>query len=387
MMECPRCKNRDVDYFYKGSKGVYCRRCIRFKRILIEEDIKGEEYELNDGASEYVYLFPLTKYQKEASDNCLKMIKDKDVLLHCVCGAGKTEIVVKTIGEYLRMKKRVCYAIARKEVVIDLEKRFKSLFPKADIVAVYGGHHERIYGDIIICTTHQLYRYPKTFDLLVLDEVDAFPFKGDDILYAIAKTACIGHIIYSTATIDERLKKEVLANNVALVSLNIRPHLKPLIVPKVVMNMKFVLLLYLLKLLRSSDRQVIVFVSSKRLAKSLYLIYKHFIACTYVYSDLDKRRENINLFKDKKAKVIFATTVLERGITIKGVSVIILNFHDGVFDEASLVQMLGRVGRDFNDPYGEAYILTTKYTKSIRDSLKTIKGANEYALSILRQGD
>lgn len=383
MRECPICKNRDPAYFYTGSKGVYCRKCIRFKRILIEEDYKGEDYMIADDSYKYEYLFPLTPYQKEASLKCKEASFNSDVLLNCVCGAGKTEIVVETIAEYLRYKKKVCYAIARKEVVIELEKRFKDLFNKAKIVAVYGGHNKELYGDIVICTTHQLYRYPNTFDLLILDEVDAFPFKGDEVLHAIAKTSCIGHIIYSTATIDEYLKKLLQENKVKEISLFARPHQKPLIVPRLIFGFRLYLFVYLLLILKHSTRQVIVFVSSKKMAKLLYLIFRKIISSTYVYSDLEQRRENINTFKNKEVKIIFATTVLERGITIKGVSVVILNLHEGVFDKASLIQMLGRVGRDFNDPYGEAYILTNKLSKDIKESIQTIKKANENALSIL----
>ena len=37
---------------------------------------------------------------------------------------------------------------------------------------VCGGHTEVTDGDLIICTTHQLYRYYRAFDLLILDEPD-----------------------------------------------------------------------------------------------------------------------------------------------------------------------------------------------------------------------
>ena len=42
-------------------------------------------------------------------------------------------------------------------------------FPKAKVIAVCGGHTAQTDGDLIICTTHQLYRYFHAFDLLILD--------------------------------------------------------------------------------------------------------------------------------------------------------------------------------------------------------------------------
>ena len=43
-MECKRCGNKDPTYFYKGSKGYYCRKCVMFKRILLDEDLNKLDY-------------------------------------------------------------------------------------------------------------------------------------------------------------------------------------------------------------------------------------------------------------------------------------------------------------------------------------------------------
>ena len=168
-MECFRCGNKDPQYFYKGHKGYYCRKCIRYSRVLLEEEPETFSYEINDEAGEYRFDYPLTKTQIAASNACLENLKYGDILLHAVCGAGKTEISIQSISYFLSSGMKVAYAIPRKEVVIELEKRFKKIFSKADVISVYGGHHDRLSGDLIICTTHQLYRYYKSFDLLVLD--------------------------------------------------------------------------------------------------------------------------------------------------------------------------------------------------------------------------
>ena len=385
MRECPRCLNRDPRYFYKGKKGIYCRKCIRFKRILLSEDLMAPEYDIDLKAGYARFTYPLTPYQAKAALDCLINVRYRDVLLHCVCGAGKTEIVVATMADYLSRGLKIAYAIARKEVVKELAGRFKILFPKAKVIAVYGGHSEEKYGDIIVCTTHQLYRYPKTFDLLILDEVDAFPFKGDEVLNNIAYMAAKGRIIYSTATVDKHLSELLKKDEVKEVSLPIRPHLKPLIVPRIIKGPKVYLLIRLFLLLKNSKRQMIIFVSSKKTVLYLYYLFHPFFNCTYVYSDLDKRDAHIKAFRDRKYDFIFATTVLERGITVKGVSVIVLVLHEGVFDKASLIQMLGRVGRDFHDPEGEAYILTMRMNAEIDDCIREIGNANEQALSLLRQ--
>ena len=383
-MICKRCGNKDPRYFCYGSRGFYCRKCVSFKRMLLEDDLVSYDYDVSKDSYEYNFDYPLTVYQQDISDKCAFNVQYRDVLLKAVCGAGKTEIVVESISNYLKRGLKVCYAIARREVVIDLYQRFKTIFNNADVVALYGGHHDKTYGDLIICTTHQLFRYYQNFDLLILDEVDAFPLSGNKELMHIALNSCRGHIIFSTATTNDFLNDTLKDRDYIELNLFVRPSLKPLIVPTVKYNFKLILIFELYVYLKKMKNQCIIFVSSKQLCLLLYRLFKKLINCTYVYSDLEDRDKNIMDFKDKKYQFIFATTVLERGITIKDVFVFVLIFNKQVFDKSSLVQMLGRVGRNFNNPYGEAYIFSSVYDKEITLAIDDIKEANRrYELSVL----
>ena len=98
---------------------------------------------------------------------------------------------------------RVGFAIPRKDVVYELSIRFKNTFKKAKIVSLYGGNTEILEGDIICLTTHQLYRFNNYFDLLILDELDAFPYKDNDVLYNIFLRSIKGNYILMSATISE----------------------------------------------------------------------------------------------------------------------------------------------------------------------------------------
>ena len=80
MRECPRCLNRDPRYFYKGKKGIYCRKCIRFKRILLSEDLMAPEYDIDLKAGHACFTYPLTPYQAKAAFDCLINIRYRDVL-------------------------------------------------------------------------------------------------------------------------------------------------------------------------------------------------------------------------------------------------------------------------------------------------------------------
>ena len=89
-MKCKRCGNEDPQYFYPGSKGIYCRKCVRFKRILLSEDQEELLYDIDPCSSQYELSFELTPYQKRASEDVCRSIQEGyDVLLNSVCGSGK----------------------------------------------------------------------------------------------------------------------------------------------------------------------------------------------------------------------------------------------------------------------------------------------------------
>ena len=129
--------------------------------------------------------------------------------------------------------------------------------------------------------------------------------------------------------------------------------------------------------MKKIEGQCIIFVSNKKDCEYLYKIFRHFYSCTYVYSDLGQRDNNIRQFRDKKYQFIFSTTVLERGITISNINIIILHYLE-IFDEANLIQMLGRIGRGINDDKGKGYIIAQRYYRSIRNTIKYLERANSY---------
>ncbi|MDY6062317.1 MAG: helicase-related protein [Erysipelotrichaceae bacterium] len=377
-MRCRRCNNTDIKYFYKGSKGYYCRKCVGFKRLLIDEEIIGCEYSSLINDYDYQLGFELSIDQKRVSDElCRYLVKKRNVLLHCICGAGKTEIVLAAIKQYLSQGLRVGYAISRKEVVIELAKRFNYYFSKARVVYVCENHTEELFGDLIVCTTHQLYRYYQYFDLLILDEPDAFPFKNNDVLAGIAKNSVKGQIIYSTATVDEGLLK-MMDQDIVELKLLVRPHYRPLIKPKIIVAFKYLRYLIMWYLVIYKLKKTLVFVASKKDAYRLFRIFRHLLKCNYITSESLAKEKIINDFKNDKFHVLFTTTILERGVTFEGVDVIVMDADTYVYDEATLTQCSGRVGRSFNHPDGCVYYLSSFITKEMLDSIREIKLANKY---------
>jgi competence protein ComFA len=93
--------------------------------------------------------------------------------------------------------------------VIELEERIKSAFPSNSVTSVYGGHTSNLEADIILLTCHQLYRYEHYFDLLIIDETDAFPYQGNEILHTYFNKSLKGNFIMMSATPLPSMIKEV----------------------------------------------------------------------------------------------------------------------------------------------------------------------------------
>ena len=377
-MQCPRCLNTDEEFFYRGSRGWYCRKCISFGRVMLEEE--NEPVSLSpvlEGSEEYTLQYPLTQAQEEIAVKCAELIDTSDVLLHCVCGAGKTELVVMSIAKMLKERKKVCFAIPRRQVVLELRERLARYFPKAKVVAVCGGHTEETDGDLIVCTTHQLYRYYRAFDLLILDEPDAFPFRGSEVLHGIAETSRKGHMICLSATPDQELLRKEKEGSLIRLVLNRRPHGHPLPVPEIkIVPDKIMFLALILWLNRHRAQSCMVFVPSIKKAQYLYWFLSLLFPCCLCTSHTENRDKVISGFRQKKNGVMLCTTVMERGLTIENVQVCVYQADSRIFDEAGLVQMAGRVGRVFAYPEGDVLFLCRRRSEKAERCVKALREAN-----------
>lgn len=382
-MRCLRCGNEERHYFYfdKKSHTWYCRKCVTFKRLDVGQYPKQKQYRKRKIDCEYQLDYPLTAKQEKAVFEIMKYLREKkDVLVYAACGAGKTELTMEAIKWYLNNGKKVGFAISRRQVVLEIKERLAKAFPQLQVVAVCEGYTNVVDGDLIICTMHQLYRYPYTFDLLIMDEVDAFPYRDNILLENIANLSCCGQKLMLTATPDEKVLQQVKKQQLSMVTLFQRPHGFPLIEPKIICLPNSLQIVYVIHYLRKQRRrniQTLLFVPTIRMAKQLYIILKYFFACNVFTSQTINKEEIIKQFHQKKYEFLISTTVLERGITIKGIYVLILNADHGVFHEASLIQMIGRVGRSIDMPKGEGIVLCSKKTKAIKRCEKALQEMNK----------
>lgn len=218
------------------------------------------------------------------------------------------------------------------------------------------------------------------FDLLILDEPDAFPFRGNAVLHGIAETACRGRTIYLTATPDAWLKEKEKRGELICLKLNRRPHGYDLPVPVIETAPTVILLGILLRWLKKRNTPRMVFVPTIRQAHLLHAFLSRFVSCSVCTSKTENRDEVIEAFRRRKDGIIISTTVLERGVTIPGSDVCVFHADHGVFDEAGLIQMAGRAGRSFQYPEGDVLFLESSRSALAQKCRDEIMEANRCAV-------
>lgn len=382
-MECKRCGNKEKSLFAYDPfhHQYYCRKCIAFGRINADEEVKPIPYKAKKHQCHYELKYPLTYAQQQCvTEIQMYQQKGKDVLIYAACGAGKTELVMDSIMRYLNAGKKVGFAISRRQVVLEIKERMAKAFPMLKVIAVCEGFHEESDGDLIICTMHQLYRYAQTFDLLIMDEIDAFPYRGNQLLETISKQACKGQRLYLTATPEESMLKQVEQGEIAIVELFQRPHGHPLVIPDVIHTyekLQIIIAIHFIRRCKKAGIQVLLFVPTIMEAKRYARYLRRLFRCTHLTSQSEIKEKIIADFHAKHYDLLITTTVLERGITIKGIYVVVLHADHIVFHEASLIQIIGRVGRSVEMPKGEALLLCSRITKDIKRCIRAIQKMND----------
>lgn len=378
-MQCQRCKNTDPKYFAYDHGIYYCRKCIAFGRLDVGEKPKVPQVSHVVYKKGYHLDFEMTALQKAAAEKTLTYLKqEKSVFVYAATGAGKTEMTLESISYYLSQGKKVGFAISRRQVVLEICQRLKKTFPSLSVIAVTQGYTDIVDGDLIVCTTHQLYRYPYTFDLLIMDEVDAFPYANNDLLQEIAQQACIGQFLYLSATPDAFSLEQIQTGKMEMVTLFKRPHGHPLILPVVHKGSIWIQIFWIFYYCNKwKNKQVLLFMPTKREVQLFYRFFACFYSCAYIHSASQDKDEIMAKFHQKAFRILLCTTLLERGITVPSVQVIVYRADHPVFTCASLIQIYGRVGRSFKDPEGEGVCLCQSVNPSIQDCLKQLRQMNQ----------
>lgn len=416
--QCQRCHNQKrslfglIDCARCNKTHIYCRKCIEMGRVLSCESLyiwNGEQPTWREHEQPCAWEGTLTIVQQAAADRIVKAIqlKENELLVWGVCGAGKTEMLFQGISKALQLGKRICLATPRADVVRELYPRFREAFPTVDIQGLYGGSEDKDgTAQFMIATTHQLLRYYEAFDVLIIDEVDAFPFHADPSLPFASQRSKkkVSTTVYLTATPRKEQRIQLARKKLPHIFVPIRFHGQPLPIPQLKMcfslekNLKKYdlppLFMSWLKDRDHKERQLLIFVPTIELAErmteniGLLLVNKGIIRSKEmlkaVHAEDPDREEKVNLFRQKQLTILVTTTILERGVTFPAIDVVVLNAGHEVFDEAALVQIAGRAGRSPNDPTGEVIFYHDGKTNAMVQAIQSIITMNKRGRSYIK---
>jgi len=332
--------------------------------------------------------FSLNKYQIQGSDFLLDCYsKQKSAFLQAVCGAGKTEIILKLIKTAISDNKVVCFCIPRVEIIKQISKRLQNYFPQLKICTLYGEKKHIDDSPLIIATPQQLINFYREFNVMIIDEVDAFPYVDNIFLKRLVNKAMIenGLLYEMSATISSDLNKKLKKKSIEYLELPVRYHLRELPVPILKKSYHFqddLAIKEIFNLIKKSQR-LIIYVSSIKKAEVLSVRLKALKLENEVISSKTKyKNEVIKKFINRDYPIIISTTILERGVTFANLSVLVLEADHSIFNSSTLVQIAGRVGR--NDNFGEVVYMAKYRSEEMIKALKIIKEKNnKYAMQTM----
>lgn len=374
---CPLCHNQDPAKVGIKNGQPYCRACLPFQCdpwVARKREKKAVQIQLG---------YALTIEQQTISDGLIDCYRQQQsAMVDAVTGSGKTEIVFGLIQIALAEGKRVGFVIPRRDVVQEMVPRFQQVFPSLTITSVFGGHHDQLEADLIILTTHQIFRYEQYFDVLIFDEVDAFPYAGNPVLAAMVQRASLGMIVYLSATFNQQQLLEFSKQGGKVFHLFKRYHGYPLPALTTMIRpffLKWVSLLGLLFQFHKQQVPVFIFVPTIDLGKWMLRVISIFFPTTKLaFSSSVDREKIIHQFKNKPNFFLITTAILERGITVSQLQAIIFEADHRLYTTSMLIQMAGRVGRKLNSPTGKVILLTNHQSSSIQHAQAKIKFANDH---------
>ena len=393
--QCFRCGSLIDRKLWKLSEEVlYCRACIQLGRIRSDQKLYAIAQQDFEGQEVLNWKGTLTSYQQEVSEGLIQAIKaGKHALVHAVTGAGKTEMMYQVVATAIKSGQAVCIATPRIDVCIELYGRMKDDF-SCPISLLHGKSEPYFRTPLVIATTHQLLKFFQAFDLLIIDEVDAFPYVDNPILYKAAQNAIKkeGNTLYLTATSTDELDKKVKKKEIIRYSLPRRFHGNPLVVPEIKWVPKIrekiekgripYELLQLIKKQRQTHYPLLIFVSEIELGQQFTENLKKYFpkeTVGFVSSQTTDRLRMVEEFRNKVITTLVSTTILERGVTFPLVDVFVLESNHKLFTKSALVQISGRVGRSKERPTGKLLFLSDGITREMKKAIKEIKEMNQEA--------
>lgn len=386
-LQCGSIYRRHIHSYYSPLLQrdiLYCRYCLQLGRMDSLSDVYITQTYNVATSAEFNIPFKLSPQQHYGATALLEAVKSRqDQLLHAVTGAGKTEMMFPALQYARQQGLNVAVVSPRTDVVIELTLRLRAAFQQECIDVLYRGQPQRFNGHFVIATVHQLLRFKQHFQLVIVDEVDAFPLAMDRVLQhsiTLASTHDRCHI-YMTATPPKSLLRQFKASNI--ITLPARFHRQPLPIPqfqyfKLTPQRPQTNLVRLLCRQQAAGRITLVFVHSIKLLRQLEHTYqKVLVQSAFVSSDDALRMTKVQELRAGKYVSVFTTTILERGFTLAKLDIVVLNSH--TFTQHVLIQMSGRVGHKTEAPTGNVWFYHQGISTQMLKAKHALKRMNRIA--------
>ncbi|MGI9953198.1 helicase-related protein [Moorellaceae bacterium AZ2] len=346
--------------------------------------------------------FSLTRAQEEAALQARAFVEEgrsSRCLIWAACGAGKTEVAYGALEAALSRGREVLYACPRRETVKEIYRRLQQAFPGVEMTVLHGESGRKYTpAQLVAATTHQVLRCYQRFDLIILDEVDAFPLAGDSRLYYGLERSLRprGQVLYMTATPSPELAAQARRGQLPVIYLPARPHGYPLPEPQIILARSLRrpggrLPRQIAECLHSSiiqDRaSLLVFVPTVDLvAEVVSWLLGSWEAggmrdwARGCHAALPEREQVLTAFRRGDFPLLVSTTLLERGITLPRLNVMVLfAHHRRIFDQNTLVQIAGRAGRTAAFPQGRVWFVADRITPEMAEACRIIRSFNRLA--------
>ncbi len=318
--------------------------------------------------------YKLTMLQFAASRFLIINYNNKtSAIIVAVCGAGKTEMCFPLLSKLTITK--IAFSIPRIDICHEIYERLKLEFGEPMIGIHTGQTKINPKARILVLTTNQLLKYKNQFDLIIIDEVDAFPFDNNPKFYdGVIDSSKTGILFYLTSTPSDRL----LATNLPIFTIYKRWHNHPLPVPKLIYSSDYKKLSFIIKkILRKRNRKLLIFIATISKGNNFSKILdKYQIEHQFIYSTHPKRKQILDTWKTSSVGILLTTTILERGVTFDDIDVLVIDSDDQFYTKAALVQIAGRARRKKDLQLGQVYFCYGNYTQTIKASIAFIKNNN-----------
>ncbi|HHV77452.1 MAG TPA: hypothetical protein GXX39_08795 [Syntrophothermus lipocalidus] len=345
--------------------------------------------------------FSLPQYEAfEALARFVRKDSLSEAMVWAASGAARPEVAYGAIREVLKRGGRVLFGIPRKEIMEEMNYRLTQAFPGVTVAGVRGKVTKAVKDpDIVLASAYHALKYYRNFDLVILDEAEAFPFRACDMLVNALRRArkTDGKYVYITSTPDPAMYARAQRGEVKVIMIPLRVHGIPLPVPKMIVEKDIQgerkipdsLFGLVRETIEEDLAQLLVVVPDQGTSARIgAFLREKFMEMAYGDADRllmstgcqdEEQQRKVNSWVRGEFPILVTTNLTRRGDVAPNTNVIVVYADNPTFDEGALLQLAGRVGWSDSYPTGKVWFIASRMTRPIEGAIRKINLLNEEA--------